>query len=124
MKLNENLRMCLLALASRYPDSSITFNEEVVGTQSRQADGYTPDGVIELLQGNAPHMLDAPARLVLDVQERVIYLVEQSQQTPAFRIHHRERTQEEELAFLRRENAVLKAQMRELKTRLAQVLPV
>lgn len=41
MKLNENLRMCLLALASRYPDSSITFNEEVVGTQSRQADGYT-----------------------------------------------------------------------------------
>jgi len=55
MKLNENLRMCLLALASRYPDSSITFNEESVGTQSRQADGYTPDGVIELLQSNAPH---------------------------------------------------------------------
>ncbi len=124
MKLNENLRICLLALASRHPDSSITINEGVVGAHSRQADVYSPYRVIELLQGSAPHVLDAPAQLVLDAQERVIYLVEQSQQTPAFQIYYRERTQEEEIASLHRENAALKAENRELKARLAQVLPV
>src|SRR5436309_6021823 len=110
MKLNENIRLCLLALASRHPDSRISINEEVVGVQSTQAKEYSPFGVIELLQRSMPHVLDAPACLVLDAQERVIYLVEQSQQTPAFRIHYQERTQEEEIAFLRRENTDLKAE--------------
>jgi hypothetical protein len=58
------------------------------------------------------------------IQESVIYLVEQSQQVPAFWIHSRERTQEEESASLCRENTALKAENRELKTQLAQVLPV
>jgi hypothetical protein len=124
MKLNENLRLCLLALVSRHPDSRISINEEVVGAQSTQAEEYTPFGVIELLQGHTPPVLDAPACLVLDAQERVIYLVEQSQQTPAFWIHYRERMQEEEIASLHRENAALKAENRELKTQLAQMLPV
>ncbi len=121
MKLNENLRVCLLALASRHPDSRVSINEEVVDAQSTQVKEDIPSGVIELLQGSMPHILDAPACLVLNAQERVIYLVEQSQQTPAFRIHYREQTQEEEIAFLRRENIDLMAEKRELKTRLAQI---
>ena len=123
MKLNENLQICLLATASRYPTSTMDLNEEVIGPQCPRTGECTPSGLLELLQSNAPQMLSAPAQLVLDAQERVIYLVEQSQQVPAFWIHCRERTQEE-IASLRRENAALKAEMRELKARLAQVLPV
>jgi hypothetical protein len=79
-----------------------------------------------LLQSDAPHMLDAPACLGIDAQERAIYLVEQSQQIPAFWIRYREHTQEEEIASLRREIAVLRAEKRELKTRPAQIkiLPI
>ncbi len=123
MKLNENLLLCLLALASRYPTSTMDINKEVIGPQCPKTGECTPSGLLELLQSNAPHMLDAPARLVIDAQERGIYLVEQSQHMPAFRIHCRERTQEEEIASLRRENTALRAENRELKTRLAQMLP-
>ena len=103
MKLNENLQICLLATTSRYPMSTMDLNEEVIGPQCPKTGECTPSSLLELLQSDAPHMLDAPARLVIDVQERAIYLVEQSQQTPAFWIRHRERTQEEEIASLRRE---------------------
>ena len=123
MKLNENLQICLLATASRYPTSTMDLNEEVIGPQCPKAGEYTPSGLLELLQSNAPQMLSAPAQLVVDAQESVIYLVEQSQQVPAFWIHCRERTQEEEIASLRRENAALKAEMRELKTQLLRCSP-
>jgi hypothetical protein len=122
MKLNENLRICLLAVASRYPTSTMDLNEEVIGPQCPKTGECTPSGLLELLQSYAPHMLDAPARLVIDAQERGIYLVEQSQQTPAFWIHYRERMQEEEIASLRSENVALRKEKRELKTRLAQVV--
>ena len=124
MKLNENLRLCLLALASRYPTSTMEINEEVTGLRSPKIGECTPSGLLELLQSNAPQMLYAPAQLMVDAQESVIYLVEQSKQVPAFWIHCRERTQEEASASLRRENTALKAEKRELKTQLAQVLPV
>jgi hypothetical protein len=126
MKLNENLQICLLALASRYPESTLDINQEVLGPESFQTKKCTPSGLLELLQSDALHMLDAPARLVIDAQERGIYLVEQSQQIPAFWIHYREHTQEEEIASLRREIAALRAEKRELKTRPAQIkmLPI
>ena len=124
MKLHENLQICLLAIASRYPESTLDSNEEVLLPQSFQTQRCTPVELMEWLQSHAPQLLQAPAQLVVDEQERAIYLVEQSQHTPAFRLHYRERTQEEELAALRRENAVLKAENRELKTRFAQPPPV
>jgi hypothetical protein len=124
MKLNENLQICLLATASRYPTSTMNINEEVIGPQCPRTGECTPSGLLELLQSNTPQMLSAPAQLVVDAQESVIYLVEQSQQVPAFWIHRRERTQEEEIASLRRENTALKAENRRLKTQLPQVLSV
>jgi len=123
MKLNETLQICLLAIASRYPDSTLDINEEVLGLQSFQTGKCTPLELMERLQNDAPQMLQAPASLVVDAQERGIYLVEQSQQIPAFWIRYRERAQEEEIVSLRRENAALKEENKELKTRLAQVLP-
>jgi hypothetical protein len=124
MKLNENLQICLLAIASRYPDSTLDINQEVLGPQSFQTEKCTPLDLMERLRSDAPQLLHAPAQLVVDAQERALYLVEQSQQTPAFWIRYRERTQEEEIASLRRENAALKAENRELKTQLPQMLPV
>jgi hypothetical protein len=124
MKLNENLQICLLAIASRYPDSTLDINQGVLGPQSFQTEKCSSLDLMERLQSHAPQLLHTPAQLVVDAQERAIYLVEQSQQTPAFWIRYRERTQEEEIASLRRENAALKAENRELKPQLAQVLPV
>ncbi len=124
MKLHENLRICLLAIASRYPESMLDINEEVLRPQSLQTQQCTPVELMERLQSHAPQLLQTPAQLVLDVQESAIHLVEQSQQTPAFWLRYRERTQEEEIASLRRENAALKAENRELKTQPAQPLPV
>jgi hypothetical protein len=124
MQLNENLQICLLAVASRYPTSTMDLNEEVIGAQCPRTGECTPSGLLEVLQSNTPQMLSAPAQLVIDAQKSVIYLVEQSQQVPALWIHGRERSQEEEIASLRRENTALKAEKRKLKTQLPQVLSV
>ncbi|MGH2498408.1 MAG: hypothetical protein ACRDIV_27245 [Ktedonobacteraceae bacterium] len=124
MKLHENLQICLLAVASRYPECTLDINEEVLLPHSFQKQRCTPVDLMERLQSHAPQLLHAPAQLVVDEQERSIYLVEQSQQAPAFWLRYRERTQEEELTSLRRENTALKAENRELKTRLVQPLPV
>jgi hypothetical protein len=102
----------------------LDINEEVLLPQSFQTQRCTPVDLMERLQSHAPQLLQAPAQLVVDEQERAIYLVEQPQHIPAFWLRSRERTNEEELAALRRENAALKAENRELKTRFAQPLPV
>ena len=124
MKLHENLQICLLAIAARYPKCTLDINEEVLLPQSLQKQRCTPIELMDRLQSQAPQLLQAPAQLMVDAQERAIYLVEQSQHIPAFWLRFRERTQEEELTSLRRENAALKAENRELKTRFAQPLPV
>ena len=124
MKLHENLQICLLAIAARYPESTLDINEEVLLPQSLQTQRCTPGELMDRLQSQAPQLLQAPAQLVVDAQERAIYLVEQSEHIPAFWLRYRERTPEEELAALRGENAALKAENRELKTRFAQPLAV
>ncbi len=122
MKLNENLQICLLALASRCPNSTMDINEEALGFQSDKTEGYTPSDLIKLLQHTHPQVLHASARLVVDAQEKSIYLVEHSQETPAVRPHCRERTPEEEITFLCTENAALQAENRKLKAQLTQGL--
>ncbi len=84
MKLHENLQICLLAIAARYPESTLDFNKEVLGPQSFQTQRCTPVELMERLQSHAPQLLHAPAQLVVDAQECAIYLVEQSQHTLRF----------------------------------------
>lgn len=84
MKLNENLKICLLALESRHPKSLVEINEAVLGQLSFLTGACTPSSVVELLEINAPHLLHALACLVIDAQRGEIYLVEQSQEVPAF----------------------------------------
>jgi hypothetical protein len=87
MKLHEVLKICLLSLATRYPESVVVINEVVVGRQSFWAEAKDPLRLLELLGSHAPHLLQAPACLVIDAGESVIYLVEQSEETPAFWIY-------------------------------------
>lgn len=124
MKLQENLQICLLAIASRYLESTLDINEEVLESQSFQKQRCGPVELIERLQSDEPRLLQEAAQLVVDKQECAIYLIERSRSTPAFWLHYQKWTQEEELAALRRENAELKAENRELKNRFAHPLPI
>lgn len=87
LKLHEILKNCLLAVASRYPKSVVEINEAVFGRQSFWTEAGTPLRLLELLQSHAPQILEAPAYVVVDMQDSVIYLVEQSEETPAFWIY-------------------------------------
>lgn len=88
MKLQEMLKICLLSLASRYPESVVEVNEGVLDYRGLEAEVIcTPLRLLELLQINAPHLLQATARIVIDERESAIYLVERSEETYAFWIH-------------------------------------
>jgi hypothetical protein len=93
MRLNETLKHCLLALASRYPKSRVDVNQNMPGLLGLLVDAWLPPCspvvMIELLQTYAPEMLGKPACLVIDGQNHAIYLLEQLQERPAFWIHDR-----------------------------------
>ena len=84
LKLNEILKNCLWALDSRYPDSMVEINQAVLGNQNFWTDACSPVRMLELLHIHAPLVLDAPACLVINAQESAVYLVEESQEIPAF----------------------------------------
>jgi hypothetical protein len=87
MQLNENLQICLLALTSRYPENVVDINEDILEPQRLGTDGWRALDILELLQSTHPEVLQTKARLVLDSQECSIYLVDQSEETPALCIH-------------------------------------
>lgn len=47
----------------------------------------SPREVLQMLQERAPHLLQAPARLVIDDQRSEIYLLEVSEVVPAFWVY-------------------------------------
>jgi hypothetical protein len=93
MRLNETLKNCLLALASRYPKSLVDVYQDMPGQHGLLVEAgpppCSPIVMIELLQVHAPQELAAPARLVIDGQNHAIYLLEQLQERPVFWIHNR-----------------------------------
>jgi Ala-tRNA(Pro) deacylase len=86
MQLDEILKNCLLALASRYPESMVSRNEAMLDHDNFLAQTYLPLQILALLQVHAPQVLNAPARLVLEEGEHAIYLLDRSEHTPVFRI--------------------------------------
>ena len=87
MKLHEILKICLLALESRYPKCVVDINEAVLGHQRFWVEACTPLQVLELLQLHTPQLLDAHACLVVDTEQSAIYLVEQSEEMPVFWVY-------------------------------------
>ena len=83
MQLNESMQICLLALSSRHPEHTLAINEDLLGRQSLGTDGWKALDILELLQRTQPEILQAKALLVLDQQEGSMYLVNQSEETPA-----------------------------------------
>jgi len=84
LKLNEILKNCLRSLANRYPRSIVAINDAVYSLQSSWANACSPLQMFEVLLTHAPRVLDAPACLVINAQESAIYLLEESQEIPAF----------------------------------------
>ncbi len=89
MQLEDRLKICLLALESRYPEHVIDVNQELLSLSGASASGWSVSEIIEYVEQKNPTILSAMARLVVDSQCSEIYLVEQSEKTPAFVVHCR-----------------------------------
>ncbi len=89
MQLEENLKICLLSIESRFPEHAIDFNEDIIGPQTCAIDGWSAQEAIEQFEQCSPDMLHARARLVVDIQKSEIYLVERSECIPALIVHCR-----------------------------------
>jgi len=87
LQLTEKLQICLLALANRYPHHIVNINEEILGSQTLGAEGWRAADLIELLQNTSPQLLQAKARLEVNTQLKVIYLLERSEEVPAFLVY-------------------------------------
>jgi hypothetical protein len=87
LRLTENVQICLLAITSRYPHHLVDINEAVLGPQRLGAEGWRAADLIELLQETTPQLLQARARLEVTTQRRGIYLLDRSEEVPAFWIH-------------------------------------
>ena len=84
LRLTEPLQICLLALASRYPGHCLEMNEAVLGPQDVGTQGWRARELIVWLQNTAPALLQEEARLEVTLQRRGIYLLEHSEEMPAF----------------------------------------
>jgi len=69
----------------------LDINEDLFGRQSLGTDGWKASDMLELLQRTQPEILHAKALLVLEQQERSMYLLGQSEKTPALCIHGQEK---------------------------------
>jgi hypothetical protein len=87
VQLTEPLRICLLAVAHRYPKHSLDINEAVLGPQDLGAEGWWATDLIELLQETAPQLLLTLAHLHVTTQRRGIYLLDYSEDIAAFWMH-------------------------------------
>jgi hypothetical protein len=87
LQLTELLRICLLAVSSRYPNHCVDINEEMLGPQHLGASGWRAADLIEMLQETAPQLLQTLARLEVTSQHRAIYLLDYSEERAAFWVH-------------------------------------
>ncbi len=88
-KLNESLEICLRAVASRYPDSLVEINQDLLDP-SDLWEGLCPvEQVLEHLHVHAPQLLHVPARVLIDDEQAIsaIYLLDRSQEVPSFYLY-------------------------------------
>lgn len=89
MRLNDILRICLLSLANRYPVHTIDFDDSVIALPELETRGWTAQEMLEFLDAYAPHLLQAPACLLVDECNCEIFLPLYSEDKPAIHIHCR-----------------------------------
>ena len=88
-KLDESLAICLLAVASRYPDSLVEINKDILNRSDLWEGLCTVEQALHHLQVQAPQLLQAPARLLIDEGQAIsaIYLLDRSQEVPAMHLY-------------------------------------
>ncbi|GAC1360302.1 MAG: hypothetical protein NVS2B12_02790 [Ktedonobacteraceae bacterium] len=89
MRLEDTLKICLLALESRYPEHVVDINQDILNIPDSSALGWTASEIITYLEQTHPARLYEMARLVIDLQCSEIYLLEVSERAPAFLVHCR-----------------------------------
>jgi hypothetical protein len=93
MDLSDTLRICLLAVESRYPHEKVDINDavlEIYDTEVRcwiKKGGWIVEDIIAILERAAPELLRSPAQVVVDGCNSAIYLPEYSLREPAFHLH-------------------------------------
>lgn len=87
MYLHDILRICLLALESRYPEHSMDIDAQICELQGLPEQEWTAFQVFELLDDLAPELLAEPATLVINEQCCAIFLPGRAKDRPAIRIH-------------------------------------
>jgi hypothetical protein len=89
MYLHDKLRVCLMALANRYPDSLIESNSAILSPQAVCPGCRTVLDTLAWLRRTQPALLERAATLVIDTQKCEIYLADNDEQGPAYWIHCR-----------------------------------
>ena len=89
MELYDTLQICLLALASRYPDHVVDINEDVLGEQELGGTGWLALDMIDYLEVMHPELLETTVHMVVNMQKSEIYLLDYSEEVPAFMVHCR-----------------------------------
>lgn len=87
MELHEMLSICLLALECRHPGCVIEMNGRLLGHSISWEEACAPGEISRRLRLHAPQLLLAPALLVINSAKSVIYLIEESEKEPAFRVY-------------------------------------
>jgi hypothetical protein len=87
MELHDTLQICLLALASRYPEHVVDMDETVIGQQELGAAGWLALDMIEHLASTRPELLEATAHMIVNPQKSEIYLLDYAEEHPAFIVH-------------------------------------
>lgn len=91
MHFEEQLRICLFAIESRYIHYSLDINADITDLRAAKATGWRTPDLIAYLEQHAPELLSASALLVVNGQKSEIYLVECSKEQAAFLVHCRGR---------------------------------
>jgi len=87
MELHEMLKLCLLALDSRFPESYVEVNGILLGYPGFRAEACSSTAMLEVLRLYAPELLLTPACLVIGQGQSAIYLEEWSEREPAFWVY-------------------------------------
>ena len=66
MELHEMLKLCLLALDSRFPESYVEVNGTLLGYPGFRAEACSSTAMLEVLRLYAPELLLTPACLVIE----------------------------------------------------------
>jgi hypothetical protein len=89
LQLNDRLRICLLAVVSRYPDCVVEIDPTLPTHPYPWEEDCSPKRALQLLQIHEPDLLEASARLMIDEDRpaSAISLIDQFGERPALHLY-------------------------------------